>query len=54
MTREQLEGVVRHILTTIGGVLVTKGTISESIVEIAVGVGVGLVGLVWSLINKNK
>ena len=32
-----LNGIVRHILTALGGALVTKGAIAESELELVVG-----------------
>jgi len=45
-------GIVRHVLTTVGGALVAKGTIGESDLELAVGAIVTLIGIVASVINK--
>jgi hypothetical protein len=49
---EELQGQVRHILTSIGGVLVGMGVVSSSWVEPAAGVGVALIGFIWSYIAK--
>ena len=49
-----LNGVVRHILTAVGGALVTKGVIGETELEMAVGALITIVGVVWSAIAKKK
>lgn len=52
MTKEQVLGIVRHSLTFIGGILVIRGTIQESMVAELVGSAVALAGVVWSIISK--
>jgi hypothetical protein len=42
----------RHILTTLGGVLVSKGLIESSMVEPLVGALLVIGGVVWSIIQK--
>ena len=53
MTKEQVMGIVRHVLTFVGGILIVKGIASEGIVTEAIGAVVTAVGAVWSVI-KNK
>lgn len=48
MDRDQLQGQIRHLLTIIGGALVTRGVLQQGDVEAVVGVGVAVLGLVWS------
>jgi hypothetical protein len=53
-TKEQILGILRHVLTFGGGILVMKGLVDESLwAEITGGV-ITLVGGVWSVIEKNK
>lgn len=52
MTKEQILGVVRHLLTFFGGILVTKGLIDETIVTEVIGGISTLIGAVWSFIAK--
>ena len=52
MSREQILGIIRHVLTTAGGVVVTLGYLDESTATAVVGALVGLVGGVWSVIDK--
>ncbi|CAB4144165.1 hypothetical protein UFOVP470_19 [uncultured Caudovirales phage] len=49
---EEMQGQVRHILTSVGGVLVGLGYVSSSWIEPAVGVAMAVVGFVWSYIAK--
>jgi hypothetical protein len=53
-TKEQVMGVVRHILTAGGGYFVGQGLLTgDMMVEIVAGV-VTLVGVVWSVWNKRS
>ena len=54
MSKEQILGVVRHTLTFIGGFLVTKGLIEESMLQEVLGAVVTLLGGVWSIVAKKK
>ena len=54
LTKEQILGIVRHGLTFIGGVLITKGLIDESTLTEIVGGIITLTGTIWSVINKNQ
>lgn len=47
-------GVIRHILTLVGGGLVTNGTVTDGQLEIVTGAIVGIVGVVWSVFDKRK
>jgi len=54
LTKEQLLGIVRHTLTFVGGILITKGYIDNSILTELIGGVTGLAGAIWSIIAKNK
>jgi hypothetical protein len=54
LTKEQILGIVRHSLTFIGGILITKGLIDEATVTEIIGGAITLTGLIWSVIVKNK
>lgn len=54
MSKEQVLGVVRHGLTFLGGLLVTKGLMDTGMVEEVMGAVITLVGAVWSVVVKNK
>jgi hypothetical protein len=54
MKKEKVLGIVRHTLTFVGGILITKGLIDETLsMEITGGV-IALIGSVWSVFEKNK
>lgn len=54
MNNEQIKGIVRHIVTAIGGVGVSAGYLSESdVTTLAGGVAI-LVGLAASFIVKRN
>jgi hypothetical protein len=51
MNQETL-GIIRHLLTTVGGGLVTKGIISGSDLQDVAGAVAILIGVVWSVLHK--
>jgi hypothetical protein len=51
---EKIESLLRHILTFLGGFLVTSGVIDESILLEVVGAIITIAGFVWGFISKNK
>lgn len=54
MTIEAILGIVRHVLTFGGGLLVTKGYIDEGTMTTVVGAAVTLIGAVWSVVAKRQ
>lgn len=54
MTQEKTLGIIRHALTFGGGFLVTSGYLTESTLNTAIGAIVTLIGVVWSVVDKNK
>jgi hypothetical protein len=52
LTKEQWLGIVRHSLTFVGGILITKGIIDEGIWAEISGAALTLVGGVWSVVVK--
>jgi len=54
LTKEQILGIVRHSITFIGGILVMKGLVDETLVTEIVGGAVTLAGAIWSIVVKNK
>ena len=48
-TQDRILGIVRHLLTTFGGVLVSKGTIDAGQLEIVAGGIIAIAGVVWSV-----
>jgi hypothetical protein len=52
LTKEQILGIVRHALTFVGGIVVMKGLVDETMVTEIIGSVMTLVGVVWSVIDK--
>lgn len=51
---EALAGLIRHALTTVGGVLVAKGYLDSGTVEAVAGAVVTILGVIWSLVAKRQ
>jgi hypothetical protein len=51
-TKEQVLGIIRHSLTFVGGILITKGLLDETMVTELVGGVCTLTGAIWSIIVK--
>ena len=47
-------GIIRHVLTALGGGLVVSGTLSGDDMNAAIGAITTLVGIAWSLIEKRN
>lgn len=54
MNKEKVLGIVRHVLTFGGGLLVAKGLMTEALSQEIIGGLVSLVGLVWSIVSKKS
>lgn len=54
MSHDQILGIVRHVLTTVGGMVVAKGIVDEGTMTAIVGGAVALVGVIWSVVAKRK
>lgn len=52
--KEQVLGVMRHVLTFAGGFLVTKGLVDEASLIEVVGAVSTLIGTVWSVVAKHQ
>ena len=52
MNVQEVMGVVRAVLSGVGGILVTKGFLGSSDVEIVGGAVVSVVTVVWSVLQK--
>jgi hypothetical protein len=52
MSKEAILGVVRHVLTFMGGFAAERGIASGEEVQTGVGAVITLIGLVWSVLNK--
>lgn len=54
MNKDQILGVLRHVLTFVGGILVFRGVLDDALLQELVGGVVTLAGTVWSVISKKK
>jgi len=52
MNTEQKLGVIRHVLTFVGGILLTKGLVDESLMTDLVASIMVIIGGVWSVLAK--
>jgi hypothetical protein len=53
LSKVQVLGIVRHVLTFTGGILTAKGLINDSTMVELVGGIVTVVGMIWSIVSKN-
>lgn len=54
MNQQQILGVIRHALTFIGGILVTRGLLDEGMATEIIGGATTLIGTIWSIIIKSR
>ena len=54
MNQEQILGIIRHVLTFGGGLIVAKGYADEGTVTTVVGGVITIVGAIWSMWGKKK
>ena len=54
MGKEQVMGIIRHILTFAGGWAVAQGWLDETSMVEAVGAVATLVGVMWSFLAPEK
>lgn len=54
MTKDQAFGLIRHVLTIAGGMLVQKGILEEGQVPEALGAIMALLAVGWSVQSKLK
>ena len=52
MSKEQILGLIRHILTAVGGAVVMLGYFDETLVTEVTGGLMTAIGFVWSFIDK--
>jgi hypothetical protein len=53
-TMEKTLGVIRHVLTFVGGILVSQGLLSEGLTSEIIGGVITIAGTVWSIVAKFK
>lgn len=54
MNKEKVLGIVRHLLTFAGGVLITQGVIDDALFTELFGAAMTLIGGIWSVVSKNS
>lgn len=54
MTSEQISGIVRAVLSALGGFLVAKGVIDAATLTAVVGAAATLAAAAWSVYSKKK
>jgi hypothetical protein len=54
MTKDVIQSLVRHILTALGALVVSRGVVVQSDAEAIVGGVVASIGLGWSVWDKFK
>ncbi len=54
LTKEQIMGIIRHVLTFVGGIVVMKGLVDEAVITEIIGGAMTLTGAIWSIVVKNK
>jgi len=52
MNKEQIMGLVRHVLTFVGGILVAKGLATAEMQAELVGGIMTVIGAAWSILSK--
>lgn len=52
MNSEQIGGIIRHVLTFVGGIVVSNGYVDEQTMLTVVGAVATIVGAVWSWVAK--
>lgn len=49
---EQVKGLIRHVLTFVGGIVIAKGWIDASTSAELIGIIMSVVGTIWSVASK--
>lgn len=52
MNQDQILGLVRHLLTALGGLLVAKGYVDDTTMVTVVGALATIIGAGWSVYTK--
>jgi hypothetical protein len=52
MNKEQIMGLVRHVLTFVGGIIVAKGLATDAMTSELIGGIMTVVGTTWSILSK--
>ena len=51
---DKILSVIRHLLTAVGSILLTKGLLDEAMLEEVVGATITLIGFAWGIWDKRK
>jgi hypothetical protein len=54
MSQEQIFGVIRHVFTAVGGIVIAQGYISDSMYTELSGAVLALAGVIWSIVAKKQ
>lgn len=54
MNKDQVLGIIRHVLTAVGSILVIKGYTDEVTTTAAIGAVITAVGAIWSIVDKRE
>jgi hypothetical protein len=54
MSKDMIMGLIRHTLTFMGGLLLAKGLVDESLLTDMIASIMVLVGGIWSMSSKGK
>ena len=54
MSQEQIFGVIRHVFTAVGGIVIAQGYISDSMYTELTGAILALAGVIWSIVAKKQ
>jgi hypothetical protein len=52
MNKEVILGIVRHVLTIVAGILVSRGQLDPSDAQTVIGGITGIAGVAWSVKHK--
>jgi hypothetical protein len=52
LTREQVLGIIRHVLTFAGGIVLAKGLVDQGTLDAIIGSAITLTGAIWSIVAK--
>jgi hypothetical protein len=52
LSKEQVLGIVRHVLTFAGGIVLSQGLIDQALVNTVIGSSITLIGAIWSIVSK--
>lgn len=52
LSKEQVLGIVRHVLTFAGGIVLTQGLVDQTILDTVIGSSITLIGAIWSIVSK--